>query len=209
MTKISDLKPGDRFEVMLGGKPRMTYIDKAGTQRFEPNEAVAFMLVHNNYQGLNELAAAYHTGRITFDDYLEYQLSHNYSVDGFCELSSFSHLDIRNPLWEDDAEITLAPAKYLGSNLIWPITVEASEEGVDPEWIYRVYPAMMLDKEIIGCSEKDCTGYAVAKENYNDGGKTAIGIFNDFEGAASLAVSLANNILTDHQKSLLTAFKFL
>lgn len=98
-SKKLDPKPGDIFLVKIGSHRIKTEIDKNGVQRL-PCNLFYDNLIKHGLLDLNAMARAYHTGKLSFDEYLEFYLNIGYSMSGFAELSSFEHLEIKNPLWE-------------------------------------------------------------------------------------------------------------
>jgi len=94
-------KMGDKINITIGEKTIETWIDKYGTQRL-PNNPLFSALFECEALDLNRLAIAYRRSQINFEHYLEYYLNIGYSVCGFAELSSFEHLEIKNPLWEEE-----------------------------------------------------------------------------------------------------------
>lgn len=94
-----DFKPGDKFTVTIGSKQVETTIDPDGVQRF-PYNPIYGDLWDKRLIDLNAMAINYQSGRIKFEDYLDFYLNFGYSVCSFADLSSFQHLEIKNPLWE-------------------------------------------------------------------------------------------------------------
>lgn len=88
----------DKIKVKVGGRKYSTKIDNIGTQRFEENSVLRF-LVDEKIINLNKLGIAYQEGKFTQRDYAEFYMMIGYSVSGFSELSFFEDYDIENPLW--------------------------------------------------------------------------------------------------------------
>ena len=94
-----EYKPGDKVMIKIGDRDMETVIDEHGVQRL-PDNPVYSALFDSGALDLNALAVAYHKGKISFENYLEYYLHIGYSVDGFADLSAFQELEITNPIWD-------------------------------------------------------------------------------------------------------------
>lgn len=123
---MTNYNTGDEIPVIVGDRTFTTIIDANGVQRFKVNTAinafvnastVAFNRHNSTRRGpapytLNNLAIEYHEGKHTLDDMLTFYTSIGYSVSGFCDLSYFQNLDIRNPAWEDSHYTSLSSKAY-------------------------------------------------------------------------------------------------
>ena len=113
MTKYNE---GDEIIVTVGGR-KFTTVITDGVQRYKANTAVeAFVNASGEaYEvwirtdrstpepfSLNTLIMEYFNGKHTLDDMLTLYTSFGYSVSGMMDVSIFSELDVRNPLWEDE-----------------------------------------------------------------------------------------------------------
>ena len=114
---MSKFNVGDVIPVIVGDRKFTTVIDKHGVQRFKVNTVLnAFAdgttAAWDNWRAagrhgkepysINDLTREYHEGKHSFDDMLTFFTSIGYSVGGFCDISIFADLDVRNPLWEKD-----------------------------------------------------------------------------------------------------------
>jgi hypothetical protein len=112
-----ELNPGDHFPVKIGDRTFDTVIDEQGVQRFVHSTIIESILDHSGAAfnewlktdrtspepwSLNVLAEEYSLGKHSLDEMLTFYTSTHYSVGGFADLSYFSGLDIRNPVWEAD-----------------------------------------------------------------------------------------------------------
>jgi hypothetical protein len=94
-------KPGDVITVKVGGKEYDTVIDEQGVQRFKENGVLKY-LFDRGALDLNEIARIYHTKKpFSQRDYAELNMMLGYSVSGWCDLSAFQDMDVKNPLWEN------------------------------------------------------------------------------------------------------------
>jgi hypothetical protein len=93
------VNPGDKITIKIGDQEIETTVDEYGVQRL-PRNPIYDGMIDKGLVDLNEMVRSYRAGRIKFEDYLEFYLNIGYSVSGFADLSSFQHLEIRNPIWE-------------------------------------------------------------------------------------------------------------
>lgn len=110
---MSDYNPGDIIIVHVDGRPYETYITKHGIQRFRTDHTNKLWdrwkgdeddRLGRGTEDLTQLVMAYLSGEFTEREYMEFNMSLGYSMCGFCELSSFQHLRVINPLWGDDLD---------------------------------------------------------------------------------------------------------
>lgn len=115
------LVPGQHYTVKVGDWEYDTVIDDRLTQRFVGN-GVLVMLSNamirdynnrNRYRsnsyttsvGYDEIVNAYENGEVSLKDMVDFYTGTRYSVGAFATLSTFEHLEIFNPVWEQyDAE---------------------------------------------------------------------------------------------------------
>ncbi len=85
--------------VLVGGAPYPAEIDEHGTLRFKRNWAVVVVHESGPRADMNQLAIIFQTSGtgLSLREYAEYHMLIGYSVDGFCDLSSFEHLEVIVP----------------------------------------------------------------------------------------------------------------
>jgi hypothetical protein len=95
--------------VKIGGREFKTYLDGHGTQRFRKNHLISQMVDRNTQPGsrgnkidLNQVAMEYYAGTYSLEDYLDFYAATGYSVSGLLGFTEFGHLDVENPLWDNE-----------------------------------------------------------------------------------------------------------
>ncbi len=98
--------PGEQFPIKVGGKEVIATVDHNGILRF-PNNALYRWIIDNlappdgfdkRYGGLNHMVEAYHRGKFTKEEYLEFYLNIGYSISGFMDLNEFQDVEMVFPL---------------------------------------------------------------------------------------------------------------
>lgn len=109
---VKSLKPGQKFEVKVDGRPYQTYIDEHGIQRFV-REGLGGKLATLPFAGdltqvCSEFLRGFGEGRYTMQDYQEFNMSLGFSVCGFEDCMDSLTLnddipdtDIENPVWNE------------------------------------------------------------------------------------------------------------
>lgn len=158
-------KDGERLQILIGIRKVWTYFHQ-GVQRIEstPNFRSQFR-EHGGTKDLNQIAVEYIKGVMPFQEYYDIYMNLDYSVSGFGGLSKFQHLDIFNPLWEDDNTVELpeVPASnnlpLSGCEIPWTMEIAGA--------ILKVVPTVTVNEKPWGCLEQDRDAYSVMAENYH------------------------------------------
>lgn len=108
------LVPGQHYTVKVGDWEYDTVIDDRCTQRFVGNGVLvmisnAMIRDYNNRNrsnalttsiGYDDIVVAYENGEVSLKDMVDFYTGTRYSVGAFATLSTFEHLEIFNPVWE-------------------------------------------------------------------------------------------------------------
>lgn len=110
---VNSLKPGQKIEVKVDGRPYQTHIDEQGIQRFVSlglgGKLASLPFAGDLNQVCVEFIRGFRAGRYTMQDYQEFNMSLGYSVSGFADCMSSLTLNsgipdtqIENPVWDKE-----------------------------------------------------------------------------------------------------------
>jgi len=99
-----EIIPGDRFNVKVGGREYPAWIDPQGAMRFVQNDILSNLFDLKKLD-LNLVGELFQHGKLgSLRSYGEFYMLLEYSVGGWCDLSSFENIRVVTPDWCREGE---------------------------------------------------------------------------------------------------------
>lgn len=94
------MQDAPKIPVIIGDREYQTYMDSHRVQRFVSNPIIRHAVDNLSTDSYNNIFVKYYKGEVSHEELTDFLTSSGYSVSALSGMNAYSHLPIKNPLWE-------------------------------------------------------------------------------------------------------------